>query len=261
MANFSKFLKRKELSLFLSPLINILFYMKGEPLRFDKKSLISTYFEDKLKSSYGIKLDKDTRLLAIKEQLVDRIYTSFDSFMPSKGNVVVDVGAETGDYTIFCAIAYHCSHVYAFEPLIGNFRVLSNNIELNNCSDRVTAYNLGLSSAVGYANASYDGDTINWISSGKEMSIKLKTLDSFDLANVDILKIDAEGNELEILKGSVNTIKSSMPKIIIETHSKMLREQVTNFLHSLNYKLIFRGKCTKSSDGLEVWNLFFGPVG
>ena len=42
------------------------------------------------------------------------------------------------------------------------------------------------------------------------------TLDSLDLARVDLIKIDVEGMEMEALQGAARTIERSHPAMLIE---------------------------------------------
>jgi hypothetical protein len=46
--------------------------------------------------------------------------------------------------------------------------------------------------------------------------IPMKTLDSFDFPNIDLIKIDVEGFEGEILKGAMETIERHKPVLVIE---------------------------------------------
>ena len=55
------------------------------------------------------------------------------------GEVLVDVGANVGMYTIWAAKT-RGTHVYAFEPESQNYGALCRNIVLNNLSKRVIAY-------------------------------------------------------------------------------------------------------------------------
>lgn len=70
------------------------------------------------------------------------------------------------------------------------------------------------------------------------------TLDSLNYTDVDLLKIDVEGSEDDLIKGAENTIKSSLPIIVVEIHcmrddiSFKKRQYIFNFLFSLGYKLI-----------------------
>lgn len=48
------------------------------------------------------------------------------------------------------------------------------------------------------------------------VSIDQKTLDSYNFKDVDIIKIDVEGYELQVLEGAVDTIKKNRPIVQIE---------------------------------------------
>ena len=66
----------------------------------------------------------------------------------------------------------------------------------------------------------------------KRLQIKIKTLDSFNL-DCDFLKADVQGNELNTIKGAIETIKKSQPFIILERPSKDLEVE---FLKQFGYK-------------------------
>jgi FkbM family methyltransferase len=51
-------------------------------------------------------------------------------------------------------------------------------------------------------------------------TVDLKTLDSFDLKEVDVIKIDCEGYEFPIIKGSIETIKNCRPTVQVEIVEK-----------------------------------------
>ena len=64
------------------------------------------------------------------------------------GNVLLDVGANVGMYTIWAA-ATKGTKVFAFEPKSQNYALLNRNILFNNLQHRVKAYCLGLSDKPG----------------------------------------------------------------------------------------------------------------
>ena len=51
----------------------------------------------------------------------------------------------------------------------------------------------------------------------KTFTVEAKTLDGLELKNVDMIKIDAEGEEKNILKGAKDTIKKFSPHIIVDS--------------------------------------------
>ena len=64
------------------------------------------------------------------------------------GDVLLDVGANVGMYTIWAAMTRE-ARVFAFEPEAQNYALLNRNIALNGVADRVRAYCAGLSDASG----------------------------------------------------------------------------------------------------------------
>jgi len=63
-------------------------------------------------------------------------------------------------------------------------------------------------------------DTVYWFSPKRldvdEVTVRLETLDSFDLSP-DFIKIDAEGAESDVIQGGLQTIQRSRPVIMAES--------------------------------------------
>ena len=76
---------------------------------------------------------------------------------------------------------------------------------------------------------------------GDTIECEVRTLDSFQFENVDFLKIDVEGAELDVLRGGMNTIETHRP-IITTEHSQQTPEGIRNsyevltLMDSLNYE-------------------------
>ena len=79
-----------------------------------------------------------------------------------------------------------------------------------------------------------------------EILVQQKTLDSFNFANVDYIKIDVEGHELKVLKGAYKTIQKYSPLIVVEENgsaekwNKGKQNEALDYLQSLNYKIVAR---------------------
>ncbi len=165
-------------------------------------------------------------------EMVYRIYEQFNDFIPLPKMLVVDVGAQFGDYSIICNRMYGAS-VVAFEPLVENYKIMKKFIKKNHAE--ISIHNLGLSDSPGEQEFSYSGSMLSLANAGsKKQWIKFDTLDSFNL-KPDIMKIDVEGYEMQVLKGAIHTLEENKPKVIIETHSSQLENQVRNFLGKLGY--------------------------
>ena len=68
----------------------------------------------------------------------------------TSGEVLVDVGANVGMYTIWAAKT-RAARVFAFEPEAQNYALLNRNVVLNGLGDRVKAYCLALSDVDGFS--------------------------------------------------------------------------------------------------------------
>ena len=152
-------------------------------------------------------------------------------------SVVVDIGANIGNHTLFYANELHAGKIISFEAVENTFQILKINVEVNRLQDRVTIFNYGLSDKSGKAtirhfDAENMGDTDLQVGVG---NIMLKPLDEFDLQKIDFIKIDVEGMESQVLKGAVKTIKRCRPFIVVESFADKL-PIVEEFFGKLNYR-------------------------
>ena len=155
-------------------------------------------------------------------------------FIIKSGDVVVDVGASFGNYTLDGCL--HGAKVYAFEPVPSRYEILAKNVELNNL-DNCSLFNLGLWSKSGEISLEDYAPHADW--RGK---FRVTTLDEWVESNsinrIDFIKADTEGAELEILKGSSNTLRRFKPKLLVEVHTfvdESLLPAVEDFLKGLGY--------------------------
>ncbi|MCL4326488.1 MAG: FkbM family methyltransferase [Candidatus Thermoplasmatota archaeon] len=187
------------------------------------------------KNLYHIDFSVNTPSGTLEEVFIERIYTEHSDFLPEKKDVIIDAGAQYGDYTLLCSKYFSVKKIYAFEPLINNFNVLMENIKLNSVNN-VEVYNIALGISEGIKNFHIDENMINKFHGKNTISVAIKSIDSFKFDNVNILKIDVEGSEYDLIRGAIKTIKNSHPKIIMEIHSKDLKVKCLKFLERYGYK-------------------------
>ena len=81
-------------------------------------------------------------------------------------------------------------------------------------------------------------------------SIKIRTLDSYELDNIDFIKIDVDGYEDLLLKGAEETLANNDPVINIEM-KRSKRPEVCKVSGKILRKLGFRPR--KRTNSEEVW--------
>lgn len=136
------------------------------------------------------------------------------------GSIAIDAGAHIGTHTIPMAeYVGPEGKVYAFEPQRKIFRELYWNCKLNKVKN-VKAFRLGLGAnhQIAYMEPTLKGNEAGTgigCVKGTEL-VEVRTLDSFKLNNVSVLKVDVERYEDDFLLGAKKTILRNKPVIIIE---------------------------------------------
>lgn len=160
-------------------------------------------------------------------------------YLPEKDAVILDIGANIGNHTLYWAGLCGAKTVYSFEPVKSTFEILSKNIELNGLQDKVKLFNLALSDEKTtccmncYTETNIGGVSVRKSSSG---DLAMERLDNINIVEekVDFVKIDVEGHELFVLNGALETLRKYKPVIFIETGNP---EEVKKLLSPIGYRL------------------------
>ena len=166
-----------------------------------------------------------------------------------EGMNVMDIGAHIGTYTVLAAEKVGQSgKVIAIEPEPKNYKQLLKNIELNNFHN-VIPQNIALTNHEGleklYLSPPPASDSHSLIFSDNKYSsieVSVKTLDQLlerlNLKKIDIIKIDAEGGEIPILKGAEKTLRANQNiKIIVAAeHYPSEVKEVCKFLNKKGFE-------------------------
>ncbi len=209
-------------------------------------------------NSLGIALPSEYPRLAydICEVIGDRVYET-EGFLPGSSTIVVDVGAQYGDFTILCSKIHQAKHVHAFEPIPENVQIMRDFLSLNNASN-VSIHECGLSDEDTTMELSFTGSMLQANRTGiTKKTLEFRRLDSLSL-KPDLLKIDVEGYELHVLKGGLDTLINNRPRLIVEVHSLRLGNEVTRILRMVGYKVAKRRRFPFLNGNIE--NIFFEPV-
>jgi FkbM family methyltransferase len=181
-------------------------------------------------------------------------------FRPKPGDVVVDVGAHMGRYTIPSSKSVGGSgKVIAIEAHPYNFRILQHNLRLNRLTN-VTALNRAVYSKkdklklflpdedLGYT--MHHSLMTNYLSTKYEeverkyIEVQADTLDnllkSTGITKVNWIKIDVEGAEYEVLKGAKEILSLNKSiSILVEVHGKETYAPTIELLRSNNFDIEF----------------------
>jgi FkbM family methyltransferase len=179
--------------------------------------------------------------------------------LPRKG-LALDVGANIGSLTI--PLSKRFNEVLAIEADPYAYNILQATCQLNACTN-VELLNAAVSSRVGKAEPapihmqdeytleangslsfrnSINLGAISYCPSEKSRhAVPMITLDSLNLAQVDLIKIDTQGCDGLVLLGARQLLQHSKPLIIFEwetglaMHYGVAFEEVEQFLHSNGY--------------------------
>lgn len=174
------------------------------------------------------------------------------------GSVFFDVGAHIGYFTIKGAARVgDTGRVVAFEPNPETLKLLNDNVTANRagnitvepiaCTDKeqtLTFYaaavqNTGMSS-LSRKNAEVEGSAAPkaYVVRGRPIDDVVREL---NLDRVDAIKVDVEGAEVLVLRGTVETLKRFHPKLVIEeipdelANFQTSMDDLTSLLHKAGY--------------------------
>ena len=193
------------------------------------------------------------------------IVTLFREIFPH-GRNVVDLGANLGLHTIALAkMATRGERVFAFEPHPDIFPLLAENCRPHpqiTCFNKAasdkpaTLYMRSVLDATNAGNARVSGDN-----AGDAHPVEAATIDSLNLPDVGLMKIDVEGHEMAAIAGAVETIRRHRPTLVVEImggESLDTADAVTaNVIHSSINRICDLGY---SVERLDVHNYLFRPT-
>lgn len=153
-------------------------------------------------------------LTSAEEKLLRRLGPGFGR------DVVMDVGANSGDYAIFVMKATPLARVLAFEPHPRTFRVMCDkmagkgiepfNLALGEVEGTVQLHDFA--TANGSTQASLSADAVSLYGEGVvSHDVECTTIDAFVAAKrierIAYLKVDTEGHDLAVLRGARRALR------------------------------------------------------
>lgn len=182
----------------------------------------------------------------IQEVFSDCYHVIKEGISFSPGDVVVDLGANEGVFSVFMSVLHPEVRIVSLEPVPRTYAQLLKNIELNGCKN-IEAHNLGVGKRGQYkgtliVSKDHSGGSTSWCTYNPDhhdkVEVNLMGLDElFAMARIDrcrLMKVDIEGMEYETFYSS-----KVMPMV----------DYLTGEFH-INAKLEYDGR---RMDGLCNW--------
>ena len=196
---------------------------------------------------------------AIFLNLYEKKVLNFYSKIVKPNFTIIDIGSNIGFHTLNFAKLCSKGKVYSIEPTFFAFSKLKHNISLNTDLKKIIIFEQIFFSRL-RINKKKEKVYASWpliktkkkthpVLMGQEKGIsnaKVECLDKYILRkkinNVDMIKIDVDGNEYDVLKSGTKTIINFKPIIMIEfcpyLHKDKDLDYLLKFFNKLNYKFI-----------------------
>jgi len=151
-----------------------------------------------------------------------------------EGNVGMDLGSNIGYFSLF--LCDKMKEVICIEPDKRSRKLLKKNIDLNNFSHKTKIYDFAMSNESGNKKmymAKTNSNLSTMCKKGfskkdkyESFMVKTRTIDSLNLEELNFIKMDIEGYEVEVLSGGLETFKRSPNcKILMEVHPQFYGEE------------------------------------
>ena len=191
------------------------------------------------KNSYGIFFcrRRSADLHIISDSYEFNVRVLFEK-IASKSRIILDVGANVGKYAILACKSNPDSRVFAFEPSGSNFYILRINKELNKCKN-LNLCKIGLSDKKGKMKL-YDGlGTGSFSLKVKSQKFEEVTTDKLDnlFKEIDLIKIDVEGAELDVLNGAKKLLSKKKIKNLIVELDKENEKKIIELMRNFGYRV------------------------
>jgi FkbM family methyltransferase len=185
-----------------------------------------------------------------------------------KKDVIIDIGAHVGYFTLYASNIAKEGKIYSFEPTNQTYQILEENVILNKLKN-VKTTNCGVSDQVGTAILYIDDENSignsMFISNNKKIEkIKVTNINKIigdnHIDKINLLKLDCEGAEFSILMKLSNREIEKIEKISVEVHldlSETNLKDLEDHLRNNGFKVVTRPTKVKNLVMLYAFNKKF----
>lgn len=179
------------------------------------------------------------------EESVQRVFAR----LARRSRTILDIGANTGLYTLLAARVNPTARIWAFEPLPAAFSGLERNVQLNRLT-HVSIECAALTDRDGWIELHVPRSTrfiptmastsADFRPDCQVLRVRAMTLDDHvrcrGVETVDLLKIDTEATEPRVLAGGMETLRRHRPLIVCEVLEGMTEDALEQLLAPLGYR-------------------------
>jgi FkbM family methyltransferase len=166
--------------------------------------------------------------------------------LSKKANVILDVGANTGIYSLMTKTVNPSAQVYGFEPMPDVYRQFLANEKLNNfgihCLELAASNEDGTADIYTNPTEQLYTSTLNsenTVENSIKTTIKTITLKTWieqnNIKNIDLMKVDVESFEPQVMEGMGEYLKQMRPTMLMEILSNEVGEAVEKHLEGCDY--------------------------
>lgn len=182
------------------------------------------------------------------------------------GDVLWDVGANVGAYSLFAAKVVPQSTVVAFEPYIPTYAHLWDNIVLNVCADRIVPVCMALSDHTSVDSLGISdprAGSSQHVLGGKDFdlaqaSISIRGDDLiplFSFQKPNLVKLDVDGYEVHVVRGMTRLLEDrSLRSLIVEVDSGKTEQPVSDLLSRAGFE---RVSDSSAFSGVPAFNVVY----
>ncbi len=174
-----------------------------------------------------------------------------------KPEVIFDLGSHIGASAIYLGKKFKNSKIYCFEPDENSRKLLEKNLKNNNINYKLFPYAVSGSNKIMRFNSNKDNPAFSKIDIRGNVEIQAininRILKEEKIKNIDILKVDIEGEEVKVLP----TIKNKVRLLMCENHmNKYSSKEMKKIIKDMNMFLIKpmdHWKILNKSEEYPIW--------
>ena len=190
----------------------------------------------------------------------DIFYPRVPEYQPGRGDVIIDIGAHIGTFSLLSSSKVELGKVYAIEASEDSFNLLRINVALNQCTN-ISVHHLAIADKEGTSILYHDignwgHSTVRKLSKYSE-TVKSCTLSTFlernGINECHFIKFNCEGAEFPILLSTPKTILQRIGTILVLYHCDLWRNNteadLISHLESSGFECVIRNRSEKCGRG------------